>query len=148
MLYSDQLYRTAFLYVRNREDALDIVQETSYKAYIAIRTLKINKYFSTWLTKILINSAYDFLKKKKRESPLENVELFISRNEKSNIEQIDLFIAITNLNDNYRDAIILFYFHDLPIKDIATIMDIPENTVKTYLHRGKQLRIGLKGGRI
>jgi RNA polymerase sigma-70 factor (ECF subfamily) len=53
MLYSDQLYRTAFLYVRNREDALDIVQETSYKAYIAIRTLKINKYFSTWLKKFL-----------------------------------------------------------------------------------------------
>ncbi|MGG0720469.1 sigma-70 family RNA polymerase sigma factor [Robertmurraya massiliosenegalensis] len=146
MLYSDQLYRTAFLYMGNREDALDVVQETSYKAFIAIKTLKKNKYFSTWLTKILINSAYDFLKKRKRDLPCENMEQFISTKEVYNIEQIDLFRAIENLKETYRDAIILFYFQDLQIKDIATIMDIPENTVKTYLHRGKeQLKTNLKG---
>ncbi|TKC15283.1 sigma-70 family RNA polymerase sigma factor [Robertmurraya kyonggiensis] len=147
MLYSDQLYRTAFLYVGNREDALDIVQETSYKAFIAIKTLKKNKYFSTWLTKILINSAYDFLKKKKRDMPYENMEQFISTKEIYNVEQIDLFRAIENLKETHRDAIILFYFHDLQIKEIANIMNIPENTVKTYLHRGKeQLKTNLKGG--
>lgn len=146
MIYSDQLYRTAFLYVGNRDDALDIVQETSYKAYIAIKTLKKNKYFSTWLTKILINTAFDLLKKQKTNIPLENVEQFIANTEEYNFEQIDLFRAIKDLKETYRDAIILFYFHDLPIKEIATIMDIPENTVKTYLHRGKeQLKTNLKG---
>ncbi|WP_019156394.1 sigma-70 family RNA polymerase sigma factor [Robertmurraya massiliosenegalensis] len=146
MLYSDQLYRTAFLYMGNREDALDVVQETSYKAFIAIKTLKKNKYFATWLTKILINSAYDFLKKRKRDLPCENMEQFISTKEVYNIEQIDLFRAIENLKETHRAAIILFYFQDLQIKDIATIMDIPENTVKTYLHRGKeQLKTNLKG---
>ncbi|MUK90513.1 sigma-70 family RNA polymerase sigma factor [Ornithinibacillus sp. L9] len=146
MLYSAQLYRTAYLYAGNHEDALDIVQETSYKAYIAIKTLKKNKYFSTWITKILINSAYEYIKKRKRDIPIENVEQLLKKQEEFNIEQIDLFRAINELRETYRNAIILFYFHDLPIKEIASIMDIPENTVKTYLHRGKeQLKTILKG---
>ncbi len=145
-LFSYQLYRTAFLYTGNREDALDIVQETSYKAFVAIKTLKKNKYFSTWLTRILINSANEFLKKKKRDIPLANVEQFITHQEGINIEQIDLVKGINNLKKAYREVIILFYFHDLPIKEISNVMDIPENTVKTYLHRGKeQLKINLKG---
>lgn len=145
-LYANQLYRTAFLYVGNREDALDIVQETSFKAYMAIKTLKKNKYFSTWITKILINNAYELLKKRKREIPFENIEPYLKQQEGFNIEQIDLLRAVHDLRDTYRDAIILFYFRDLSIKEVAVIMDIPENTVKTYLHRGKeQLKIKLKG---
>src|SRR5690606_6148689 len=105
-----------------------------------------NKYFSTWLTRILINSANEFLKKKKRDIPLENVEEFISYQEGINIEQIDLVKAINNLKKKYREVIILFYFHDLPIKEISNVMDIPENTVKTYPDRGEeQLNIILIG---
>ncbi|GGA89844.1 sigma-70 family RNA polymerase sigma factor [Ornithinibacillus halotolerans] len=144
-LHSEQLYRTAFLYVGNREDALDIVQETSYKAFLAIKTLKKNKYFSTWLTKILINTAYEFLNKRKREVPLENIDQYLAKQDEFNVEQIDLLRAVNNLKGTYRDAIILFYFRDLPIKEIAIIMGVPENTVKTYLHRGKeQLKKKLK----
>ncbi|SHG29897.1 sigma-70 family RNA polymerase sigma factor [Ornithinibacillus halophilus] len=147
MLHGEQLYRTAFLYTGNRQDALDIVQETSYKAFVAIKTLKKNKYFTSWLIKILINSAYEFLNKKKRDIPLENIEQFLPQQDSTfSIEQLDLFQAINNLRATYRDAIILFYFQDLPIKEVANIMNIPENTVKTYLHRGKeQLKVNLKG---
>lgn len=146
MLYSNQLYRTAFLYVGNREDALDIVQETTYKAYMAIKNLKEDKYFSTWLTRILINTAYEVLKNRKKDIAFEAVSEFLSEKEEFNIEQIDLIRAINELRDNYRDAIILFYYHDLPIKEIAKIMDIPESSVKTFLRRGKeQLKTILKG---
>ena len=146
MLYSDQLYRTAFMYAGNREDALDIVQETSFKAYVAIKTLKKNKYFSTWLTRILINSAYEFLRKKKKYISLESDEHIISQREEFTVEQIDLLRAINSLKKSYRDAIILFYYQDLSIKEIAKVMDSPENTVKTYLRRGKeQLKNQLKG---
>lgn len=146
MMYSDQLYRTAFLYAGNREDALDIVQEAAYKAYLAIKNLKEDKYFSTWLTRILIHSAYDILRKRKKDIPFESVSELITAKEEVNIEQIDLFRAINELRDTYRDAIILFYYQDLPIKEVAHIIDIPENTVKTYLRRGKeQLKLSLKG---
>ena len=73
VIHGDQLYRTAYLYVRNREDALDIVQETSYKAFLSISQLRNEKFFLTWLTKILINCSYDILKTRKKELPLNNM---------------------------------------------------------------------------
>ncbi|WP_404452930.1 sigma-70 family RNA polymerase sigma factor [Virgibacillus necropolis] len=137
-LHSEQLYRTAFLYTGNREDALDIVQETSYKAFSSIGTLKEDKYFSTWLTRILIYSAYDLKNKQKKDIPIENVGEISSKKDERSIEHMDLVKAINELQDTYRDAIILFYYQDLPIKEVASIMNVPGNTVKTYLQRGKK----------
>ncbi len=146
ILHGDQLYRTAYLYVRNHEDALDAVQETSYKAFLSIGQLKNEKFFLTWLTKILINCAYDVLKKSKKELPLNNfVELTTDKREKSE-ENLDLLEAVNKLNEKHKNAIILFYFQDLPISEIAKVMNIPENTVKTYLSRGKERLKKLLGG--
>ena len=122
------------------------MQETSFNAFLAIKKLKHNQYFSTWLTRILINCANDYLRKNKKHIPFADVDPFISRREEMNLEHIDLIRAINKLKPKYRNAVILFYFRDLPIKDIASIMEVPENTVKTYLHRGKkQLKNKLKG---
>lgn len=138
VLHSDQLYRSAFLYVRNREDALDVVQEASYKAFKSIGKLKNEKFFLTWLTRILIHCSYEVLNKKKKEIPIEIMkERNVDRTEQE-IESLDLMEAINQLNEKHKDAIILFYFHDLPITEVAKIMNIPENTVKTYLSRGKE----------
>ncbi|MGP4107896.1 sigma-70 family RNA polymerase sigma factor [Virgibacillus sp. L01] len=146
ILHGDQLYRTAYLYVRNREDALDAVQETSYKAFLSIGQLKNEKFFLTWLTKILINCAYDVLKMSKKELPLNNfVELTADKRKKSE-ENLDLLEAVNRLNEKHKNAIFLFYFQDLPISEIAKVMNIPENTVKTYLSRGKERLKKLLGG--
>ena len=55
--YKEYLYKTAFLYVKNEHDALDIYQETVYKAYINISKLRNSNFFKTWITKILINNV-------------------------------------------------------------------------------------------
>ena len=60
------LYRTAYAYVKNQEDALDIVSDTVYKAYRSLRKLKEPAFFNAWLTRILINCSLDHLKKQKR----------------------------------------------------------------------------------
>lgn len=60
----NKLFRMAYLYVKNEDDALDIVHDTIYKAFISIKKLKEPQYFSTWISRILINSALDFIKKK------------------------------------------------------------------------------------
>ena len=57
-LNKEYLYKTAFLYVKNEVDALEIYSETVYKAYISIHKLKNPNFFKTWITKILINNAY------------------------------------------------------------------------------------------
>ena len=146
VLHSDQLYRTAFLYVRNREDALDVVQEASYKAFKSISQLKNENFFLTWLTRILIHCSNDVLKRKKKEIPKDIMsEREVDRREQD-VESLDLLVAINQLNEKYKDAIILFYFQDLPISEVAKVMNIPENTVKTYLSRGKERLKKLLGG--
>lgn len=147
VIHSNQLYRTAFLYVRNREDALDIVQETAYKGLLAIGQLKKEDFFLTWLTKILIHCAFDVMKKKKKEIPIEKIIELSSEKFEKRDEHLDLVSATSQLKHPYQNAIILFYFQDLPISEVAKIMNVPENTVKTYLHRGKnQLKKLLRAG--
>ncbi|MBT2645113.1 sigma-70 family RNA polymerase sigma factor [Bacillus sp. ISL-41] len=148
IIHSERLYRTAFLYAGNREDALDIVQETSCKAFQAIGQLKNEQYFLTWLTRILIHCAYDVLKKRKKELPVEKLVELPTNSDSKLAENLDLMEAITLLKAQHRTAIILFYYHDLAISEIARMMDIPENTVKTYLQRGrKELKNRLGGER-
>lgn len=147
ILHGDQLYRTAYIYVRNREDALDVVQETSYKAFLSIGQLKNEKFFLTWLTKILINCSYEVLRKSMKQVPLNNtIELTFDSKREKREEILDLLEAVNRLNEKHKNAIILFYFHDLPISEVAKVMDIPKNTVKTYLSRGKDQLKKLLGG--
>ncbi|MGM7700422.1 sigma-70 family RNA polymerase sigma factor [Pseudalkalibacillus sp. Hm43] len=147
----EKLYRTAFLYVRNKDDALDIVQDTVCKAYMSIGQLKQPEYFSTWLTKILIRTAYDLLKKKKKVVLNGDDFLTMVRDQKSpkTEDRLDLAEAIGHLSIPYQTAIILFYYHDQSIQTIAETMDKPEGTIKTYLHRAKQeLKKQLEGANI
>ncbi|WP_026675192.1 sigma-70 family RNA polymerase sigma factor [Alkalihalobacterium bogoriense] len=136
---SSKLYRTAFLYVRNKEDALDVVQETVYKAYQSITRLRNPEYFSTWLIKILIRTAFRSLEDKKKWKLLdsETVAVLLEQRLPDRSEQLDLVDALSLLNEKYQTAIILFYFHDLSIHTIAEMMDKPEGTIKTYLRRAK-----------
>jgi RNA polymerase sigma-70 factor, ECF subfamily len=137
--HSDRLYRTAYLYVRNREDALDVVQETAYKAFSSIIQLRNEKYFITWITKILIHCAYDVQKKRRNEVAPRNevASFFRDKNE----EKLDLAVAIEKLPAKHQTSIILFYYYDMSLQDIAKTLDAPENTIKTHLNRGKkQLR--------
>lgn len=58
----EQLYKMAYTYVKNKEDALDIVQDSICKAYVSYNTVKTTHYEKTWLIRILINTALDFIK--------------------------------------------------------------------------------------
>ncbi|WP_260289008.1 sigma-70 family RNA polymerase sigma factor [Peribacillus aracenensis] len=135
----ERTYRTAYLYVHNEEDALDVVQEATYQAFTSIHSLKHPEYFMTWLTKIIIRCAGQILKKRNNivrltDEVLSNLTVTYHS---GHDEAIDLLNAIGQLKGNYRSAIILFYYYDYSIKTISEIMEIPEGTVKTYLSRGK-----------
>ncbi|ELK46097.1 sigma-70 family RNA polymerase sigma factor [Halobacillus litoralis] len=133
----EKLYKTAWLYVRNKEDALDIVQEAVTKAFVSLAQLKKPELFNAWLMKILIHTAYDVLQKKKKVVLTDDFSNFQRKESIEVEEKIDLISAITNLDYHYRTAIILFYFHDQSIHTISEIMDKPEGTIKTYLRRAK-----------
>ena len=135
----EYLYKMAFLYVKDEQDALEVIHETVYRAFLNIKKLKKAKFFNTWITRILINVSIDFLKKKGKNEMLdESTPIIKEKCEISTEEKLDLYNAIDLLNDNYKTVIIMMYFNDMKIKDISKVMEIPENTVKTYLRRAKQ----------
>ena len=134
------LYYKALSYVGKKEDALDAIQETAYNAFLAIPKLRNPEYFSTWLFRILIRECYKLLKKREEMIAYEENELLkrLERNHDNEIESFHLSEALSKLNWAYQTSIILFYYHDLSIKEISEIMEKPVGTVKTYLRRAKK----------
>ena len=134
--------------VKTEDDALEVFQESLYKALNSINTLKNDDYFSTWLMKILINTAITTLKKKQKLVSM-NSEIFDQIENKERYgteEQIDLLQAMDDIEEKYKTVLLLRFYQDYTIKQIAAFLDCPEGTVKTNIRRGLELlRTKLKG---
>ncbi|CEI73242.1 sigma-70 family RNA polymerase sigma factor [Romboutsia hominis] len=148
-IYSKRLYKEIYIRCKYEEDAKEIFQETVYKAYKNIQKLKEPKYFKTWISKILINTTNDYLRK--------NGMIDLGHNENSYTKEvliddkietkIDLYNAIDELEDKYKDAIILRYIEDLKVEEISNILDRLINTIKTHLRKAiKDMKSILKEG--
>ena len=148
-IYFDRLCREAYIRCKYEEDVKEIVQETIYKAYRNIRSLKEPQYFKTWLSRILINVANDYLRNKGMvDLELDETAYVKDVVIEDKIEiKIDLYNAIDELEDKYKDAVILRYIDDLKIEDISKILDRPVNTIKTHLRKAlKDMKKMLKEG--
>ena len=121
----EKLYKMAYVYMKNEDDALDVFQETIYKALQSITTLKNNDYFSTWLTKILINTAIDTLRKKKKIVLMSHdIMEGISRSESTHPEaQLDLLEAMDKIDEKYKTVLLLRFYQDYKIGQIAEFLD-------------------------
>jgi RNA polymerase sigma-70 factor, ECF subfamily len=141
------LYKTAFAYTKNEQDAIDILQETVYKAYISIEKLKEPKYFKTWITRILINNAISFINDKKKTVYIaDDLSHDTSYHSDNGIdEKLDMLNSIDKLEEKYKNVIVMKYFQDLTITEIAEVLNCPVGTIKTYLNKAlSKLRLFLK----
>ena len=137
--YKSYLYKVAYTYVKDKQVALDILQETSFKAWLNIHTLKDEEKFKPWITKILVNTALNYIKKESKVIYMEDENSIIySEKSISREEKLDLYDAIDLLKPKYKTVIILKYFDDMKIEDISYVLNIPENTVKSHLKRAKE----------
>lgn len=137
-IYFDRLYKEAYLKCKNEDDAKEVVQETIYKAYMNIKQLREPKYFKTWISRILINVCNDYLNKVGMVDLAHEESSFVKEivvEDKIEVK-IDLYNAIDELEDKYKDAIILKYIEDLKLEEISNILDRPINTIKTHLRKG------------
>ncbi len=144
----EKLYKMAYVYMRNEEEALEVFQETVYQALVSISTLTYNEYFSTWVTRILINQAIAMLKKKQKVIPMskEIVEQMDQPIPVKTEERLDLFDAMAEIEEKYKTVLLLRFYKDLTVKQISLLLKVPEGTVKTNIHRGlKELKQKLKG---
>ena len=138
----EKLYRIAFSYSKNEEAALDIVQEAITKALKNINKLREESYIKTWFYRILINEALQYIRKNKRilTCELESIENKVDCNADL-AEGLDIYKYVQNLNEKLKTVIILRFFEDMKISEIARITKTNESTVKSRLYKGlKELK--------
>lgn len=137
----DKFYRIAFSYSKNEDAALDIVQEAIVKSLNHINKLKKEEYVKTWFYRILINECLQYIKKNKRIITYESQEIEnkIEWNDDISINGIDMYKYIQNLNKNLRTVIILRYFEDMKIEEIAKITKTNISTVKSRLYKALEI---------
>ena len=117
----------------------DLAQETFIKAYVGIRGFKGLSSFGTWLYRIAYNEFYSHTRKHS-EDPVDDIAAMgeVSTAANDAIEaSMTVQEALARLNDNERVAVTLFYIEDQPLKQVAKIMQIPEGSVKSLIHRSK-----------
>lgn len=139
----EKYYRVAYSYVKNADDALDIMQESIYKAVAHVDSLQDINYINTWFYRIIVNTSIDFLRKQKKVIPVDNEVLasFVSETN-DEYENFDLQKAMDDLPEKYKSVVVLRYFEDLKIEEIAEILNENTNTIKTRLYKAlKLLRI-------
>lgn len=137
-------YRLAYSYVRQEQDALDIVQEGAYKAIRDCKTVKNPDYLATWVYRIMINAALDLIRKRKHEELSDTVPEAVWED---SYRDVDLSDMLERLDDRSRTVVILRYFEDMKLEDIARTVGENLNTVKARLYRAlKKLRLDMEAG--
>lgn len=131
----EKLYRIAYSYTQNREDALDVIQETTYKAFKNSKSLKEPNYIKTWFHRILVHTAIDLLRRNKKYILSDEKNLILQQSYYDNYEDIDLKKALDMLPLEQRTVIVLRYFEDLKLQEIADILDENLSTIKNRLYK-------------
>jgi len=134
----DRLYRLAYSYVFDEQDALDIVQSAILKALRA-RPLRQPRYLRTWMYRIVVNTALDWLRSRKRLVSASDEYLEGLSAVADNPGDPDLQAAFALLPAEYRAIVVLRFFEELRVSEIAQITGLNVNTVKTRLYRALQL---------
>lgn len=136
----DKLYRIAYTYTKNQEKALDVVQEAITKSLENINKLRHEEYVKTWFYRILLNEAIKASKNDKTFVDYDSVEkeLHINSHENELVEKIDIYETIQKLNEKLKTVIILRFFENLKIEEIAYITKTNSNTVKSRLYKGME----------
>lgn len=139
----ERYYRLAYQYVKNENDALDMVQESAYRAYKDCHKVREPAYLNTWIYRIVINTCLDHLRKAAREVPLEAIaEQSVTEPGYENSEQTSLLPMLDILRDSEREIIILRFFEELKLEEIAKVTGENVNTVKAKLYRAlKKLKV-------
>jgi RNA polymerase sigma-70 factor, ECF subfamily len=153
--YGQDILQLVYSYVNNKEVAEDLTQDIFVKCYKALHTYSGKSKLKTWLWRIAINHCKDFLKSwYNNKVILCDEESIFNTTKKEMIEQTviqkeddyQLISAIMELPIKYREVIYLFYYEEIPIKEVAFLTDVGENTIKSRLRRAKELlKIRLEG---
>lgn len=135
-LHMQSMYKIARAYLKNDADTADAIQETILTCFEKLPTLRQDRYFKTWMTRILINKCKDILAAGQRMLPTEILpEEGACSCEYAEVEWLTL---LELLDEKYRIVLMLYYMDGFTVKEIAQILELKEPTVKSRLQRGRR----------
>ena len=141
--YGDYIARTCYIYLKDWALAEDAVQEVFIKAYKHMSEFRKESSEKTWLTSIAINICKNYV----RTSWFRKVQIGVEKTETYNmledelinqINQSELLKQVMDLPIKYREVILLYYYQDFKINEIAEILGISESSIKMRLNRGRK----------
>ena len=145
--YQDRTVRVLYLLLGNIDDAQDVAQETFIRAFRCIQSFRHNSSFATWLHRIAINTARNWVRDCKRYR-----EILIPPDERwrcnlvnpgdqllAKERSLEIKIALAELPQYYREAIILRHFDELSYEDIAIVQQVPVGTVRSRLAKAREM---------
>lgn len=125
--YEKSLFLVALGYLHNTEDAKDCVQDAAYSALKSYSKLKNAKYFKTWLTRIVINKAKDYIKKSRYTEELtDNLNIFYCMP----TEETEMMDSILRLDEKLAVYITLRFYNEMTYEEVAKVLNKPISTVK------------------
>ena len=134
----EKLYKISYVYLKNKDDAMDVIHESIVKAYKKLDNIKDLNNIDKWFIRLLINTSIDYIRKNSKMILMEDKDMEVLINNSK--EQGDGFnLLIENLNEELRLIIILKYFHGYKISEISEILTLKESQVKNKIHKALNL---------
>lgn len=145
--YGNDVLKTAYSYVRDKFAAEDIFQDVFVKVYKKLDEFRDESSIKTWIIRITINTAKDYLKSAYSQKVVPMMEFkedaIVSEDDYEDIENRDRdrFVkeTVMSLPEQYREVLLCIYYHEMSVADTAKSLNIPEGTVKSRLSRAREL---------
>ncbi|MFU7516557.1 sigma-70 family RNA polymerase sigma factor [Clostridium sp. HCS.1] len=134
----EKLYKISYIYLKNKDDAMDVIHESIVKAYRKLDNIKDLSNIDKWFIRLLINTSIDYIRKNSKMILMEDKDMEVLIN-KSKEQEDGFSLLIENLNEELRLIIILKYFHGYKISEISEILTLKESQVKNKIHKALNL---------
>ncbi|OPA78373.1 RNA polymerase subunit sigma [Paenibacillus selenitireducens] len=138
------VYRTAYYILNNEQDAMDASQEALIRIYSKINSYEEKAQFKTWVQRIVTNICIDKFRRNKPSVSIDEHELVFQGDDNVEQEVMSTYVAkdiqeaIEKLPEHHRAVVVLRYLQDFSYNEIADALNLPLNTVKSYLFRARQ----------
>lgn len=139
--YYKACYRVAFTMMKNHADAEDVAQETLLRLLVYQPEFEGSEHEKAWIIRTAINLCKDLLKSKWHKTTVQMDSVPVEERPYLQIpylESDETLFFVLELPERYRNCLYLFYYEGYSIREIAGILEAPENTVKTNLRRGRE----------
>lgn len=141
--YMDMIYRVAYSWTKNSNDANDVTQDVLIQLYKTNKEFESDSHMKNWLMKVTVNRCRMLFRS--LWNKMEDINDYAETIGFEDESHLDLFLAVMKLDKKYRVPLMLFYYEGYSTKEISAFLGIPEKTISSRLFRAKaQLKEYLK----